>query len=87
MVNKLWHDSREHPKDGSSIIIVHDYFNWGKDQVESVCYYEDYQEHFGGRIYHHYNVFMRYGRSYDYWDKWAWKIKKWCYSEDLLKIE
>ena len=85
--SSIWHDSREYPKDQSSIIIVHDYFNYGKDSIDTVQFHEDYKEYFNGRTYHHYNVFIGPGRYYDSWDKWMWKIKKWCYTKDFLKIK
>ena len=83
--SSIWHKSGEMPKDESAIIIIHDEF--GKDKASSVFFYKDYQERFSGKIYHHYNIFMRYGRSYEYWDRWLGKIKKWCYVDDLLKIQ
>lgn len=69
----IWHDSREEPKNETEIIIVHDYFNYGFEQHE-IAYYSK------GRFY------TDRGFQHD-WSDWAWKIKRWCYIEDVLKLD
>ena len=73
-VSTLWHDSREQPKEKSHIIIVHDYYNFGRDEVDMAYFREDERIMIRNMIHGH------------KWSDWAWKIKKWCYVDDLLKI-
>ena len=82
--NTLWHDSREHPKNKAYILIVHDYYNFGRDETEVVLFYPSYTEGCLVRD----NVFVpKGGWGVRKWFDWAWKIKKWCYIDDVLKIE
>lgn len=70
----IWHGSLEEPKNETEIIIVHDYFSHGFEQAEIVHYSK-------GRF--------STDRGFDdfEWGDWAWKIKKWCYIEDVLKLD
>ena len=73
-VSTLWRSSREQPKEKSYIIMVHDYYNFGRDEVDIAYVREDEKVAIRNMI---------HGRS---WSDWAWKVKKWCYVDDLLKI-
>ena len=75
MFNKLWHDSNERPKEKTYILIVHDYYNFGRDNTEMAYVKEDGSFVFKNLI---------HGCK---WSDWAWKIKRWCYIDDILKIE
>lgn len=70
---KIWHDSSEEPKNGTELIIVHDYFAHGFEQHEIVHYSK-------GRF------STDRGFHYD-WSDWIWKVKRWCYVEDILELE
>lgn len=72
---KLWHDFKERPKEKTHILIVHDYYNFGRDNTEVAYVKEDGSFVFKNLIYGH------------KWSDWAWKIKRWCYIEDILKME
>jgi hypothetical protein len=69
----IWHKSGEEPKNETEIIIVHDYFAHGFEQVEKAYYSK-------GRF------STDRGFNCDWYD-WAWKIKKWCYVEDILELD
>ena len=69
----IWHDSGEEPKNRSEIIIVHDYFNHGFEQHEIAKYSS--------------GLFSTQKRYDCKWSDWAWKITKWCYIEDVLKLD
>lgn len=69
---KLWHTAPDIPEPKSKFILVHHFFGYTK--VENA-----YMDEKGYYFYLH-------SQKYD-WYQWSWKIDKWCYIEDLLKIE
>jgi hypothetical protein len=69
----IWHNAGEEPKNDTKVIIVHDYFNYGFEQHE-IAHYSKGQ-------------FSTPIRLSCKWSDWAWKIKKWCYIEDILKLD
>lgn len=71
-VKKLWHESIEIPKPKSNFILVQHFFGYTK--VETA--YMDEKCHYVSSS----------SQKYDWWN-WAWKIDKWCYIEDLLKVK
>ena len=82
MKKKLWHNSLEYPKENSQIIIVHNYWKREKDDIE-IGYYKGYSKSIYGNNYNEY-LSLNYPSEVK-WDDWRWIIKKWCYTEDLLK--
>lgn len=75
MNNKeLWHKPGERPKPKSHIILVHHYF-FNRQSVDIAWVQEN-----------GYKFNLSYPSNNNWYD-WEWKIDKWCYVEDLLKVE
>jgi len=73
MSKKLWHKSNEYPRPKSNIILVHHYYN--RIEVRDAYIHEN-NRYFS----------MSSFEKLD-WLRYEWKIDKWCYIEDLLKIK
>lgn len=70
---ELWHKASDIPKPKSSIILVHHYYGG-----TAVC---DAYVHDDGRHFSHHSF------SREDWFQWEWKIEKWCYVDDLVKVK
>ena len=71
---ELWHKPSERPKAKSSIILVHHYF-FDKQSVDIAWIKEN-----------GYNFSLHYPADNNWYD-WEWKIEKWCYVDDLIKVK